>query len=67
MQTGIDDPPSYGRRIMTSHRRALYPRGTEDQAVLHPYTHNRFGSPYAGLDRPWAGVQDSATRGSRAP
>jgi hypothetical protein len=35
-----------GRRMMTADLRALYPRDTEDQAVLRPLTRKRTASPY---------------------
>ncbi|MGW4438009.1 MobF family relaxase [Streptomyces sp. NPDC004596] len=48
VQTVIDDytrPVGRGRR-MTADLRALYPRDTEDQAVLRPLTRNRCAPPY---------------------
>ncbi|GAA2509572.1 hypothetical protein GCM10010406_52530 [Streptomyces thermolineatus] len=47
VQTAIDDytrPAS--RRMMTADLRALYPRDTEDQAVLRPLTRKRTAPPY---------------------
>ncbi|MFF3934205.1 MobF family relaxase [Streptomyces hirsutus] len=47
VQTVVDDytrPAS--RRMMTADLRALYPRDTEDQAVLRPLTRKRTASPY---------------------
>ncbi|RSS85725.1 conjugal transfer protein TraA [Streptomyces sp. WAC02707] len=46
--TAVDDytrPVGRGRR-MTADLRALYPRDTEDQAVLRPLTRNRTAPPY---------------------
>ncbi|MFD4376834.1 hypothetical protein [Streptomyces sp. NPDC058486] len=48
VQTVVDDytcPVGRGRR-MTADLRALYPRDTEDQAVLRPLTRNRTAAPY---------------------
>ncbi|MFE0776427.1 MobF family relaxase [Streptomyces sp. NPDC058861] len=48
VQTVLDDytrPVGHGRR-MTADLRALYPRDTEDQAVLRPLTRNRTAPPY---------------------
>lgn len=48
MQAAVDDhtrPVGRGRR-MTADLRALYPRDTEDQAVLRPLTRNRTAAPY---------------------
>ncbi len=47
VQTVVDDytrPAS--RRMMTADLRALYPRDTEDQAVLRPLTRRRTAAPY---------------------
>ncbi|MGV9419992.1 MobF family relaxase [Streptomyces sp. NPDC003674] len=47
VQTAIDDytrPAS--RRMMTADLRALYPRDTEDRAVLRPLTRKRTAPPY---------------------
>ncbi|MFI8308465.1 MobF family relaxase [Streptomyces sp. NPDC085927] len=47
VQTAVDDytrPAS--RRMMTADLRALYPRDTEDQAVLRPLTRKRSAPPY---------------------
>ncbi|MFJ3498847.1 MobF family relaxase [Streptomyces sp. NPDC086091] len=47
VQTVVDDytrPAS--RRMMTADLRALYPRDTEDQAVLRPLTRKRSAPPY---------------------
>ncbi|MDQ1013403.1 conjugative relaxase-like TrwC/TraI family protein [Streptomyces sp. V4I23] len=47
VQAVVDDytrPAS--RRMMTADLRALYPRDTEDQAVLRPLTRKRSASPY---------------------
>ncbi len=47
VQAVVDDytrPAS--RRMMTADLRALYPRDTEDQAVLRPLTRSRTGPPY---------------------
>lgn len=47
VQTVVDDytrPAS--RRMMTANLRALYPRDTEDQAVLRPLTRKRTAPPY---------------------
>lgn len=47
VQTAVDDytrPAS--RRMMTADLRALYPRDTEDQAVLRPLTRKRTAPPY---------------------
>jgi hypothetical protein len=47
VQTVVDDytrPAS--RRMMTADLRALYPRDTEDQAVLRPLTRKRTAPPY---------------------
>ncbi|MGW7260639.1 MobF family relaxase [Streptomyces sp. NPDC054834] len=47
VQTVVDDytrPAS--RRMMTADLRALYPRDTEDQAVLRPLIRKRAASPY---------------------
>ncbi|MFE5096684.1 MobF family relaxase [Streptomyces sp. NPDC056638] len=47
VQTVIDDyTRPAGRRMMTADLRVLYPRDTEDQAVLRPLTRNRAASPY---------------------
>ncbi|MFE4654374.1 MobF family relaxase [Streptomyces sp. NPDC056707] len=47
VQTAIDDyTRPAGRRMMTANLRALYPRDTEDQAVLRPLTRNRSAPPY---------------------
>ncbi|MFD3570453.1 MobF family relaxase [Streptomyces sp. NPDC058667] len=48
VQTAVDDytrPVGRGRR-MTADLRALYPRDTEDQAVLRPLTRKRTAPPY---------------------
>ncbi|MFJ5779937.1 MobF family relaxase [Streptomyces sp. NPDC093094] len=48
VQTVVDDytrPVGRGR-MMTADLRALYPRDTEDQAVLRPLTRKRSASPY---------------------
>jgi hypothetical protein len=48
VQTVVDDytrPVGRGRR-MTADLRALYPRDTEDQAVLRPLTRKRTAPPY---------------------
>ncbi|MFD3821869.1 MobF family relaxase, partial [Streptomyces sp. NPDC058625] len=48
MQTVVDDytrPVGRGR-MMTADLRALYPRDTEDQAVLRPLTRKRTAPPY---------------------
>ncbi|GHG19485.1 MobF family relaxase [Streptomyces hydrogenans] len=48
VQAAVDDytrPVGYGRR-MTADLRALYPRDTEDQAVLRPLTRKRTAPPY---------------------
>ncbi|MFC8015528.1 MobF family relaxase [Streptomyces cinereoruber] len=48
VQVAVDDytrPVGHGRR-MTADLRALYPRDTEDQAVLRPLTRNRSAPPY---------------------
>ncbi|MFF5456199.1 MobF family relaxase [Streptomyces sp. NPDC012950] len=48
VQTAVDDytrPVGRGRR-MTADLRALYPRDTEDQAVLRPLTRRRTAAPY---------------------
>ncbi|MFH9090466.1 MobF family relaxase [Streptomyces sp. NPDC017673] len=47
VQTAVDDytrPASH--RMMTADLRALYPRDTEDQAVLRPLTRKRTAPPY---------------------
>src|SRR5687768_5303126 len=47
VQTAIDDytrPAS--RRMMTADLRVLYPRDTEEQAVLRPLTRKRTAPPY---------------------
>ncbi|MFF7183513.1 hypothetical protein [Streptomyces sp. NPDC008121] len=47
VQTAVDDytrPAS--RRMMTADLRALYPRDTEDEAVLRALTRNRSATPY---------------------
>ncbi|MGW3683829.1 hypothetical protein [Streptomyces prasinus] len=47
VQTAVDDytrPAS--RRMMTAHLHALYPRDTEDQAILRPLTCKRIALPY---------------------
>lgn len=47
VQAVVDDyTRPVGRRMMTADLRALYPRGTEDQAVLRPLTRKRTASPY---------------------
>ncbi|WP_254707188.1 MobF family relaxase [Streptomyces lunaelactis] len=47
VQSVVDDyTRPVGRRMMTADLRALYPRDTEDQAVLRPLTRNRTASPY---------------------
>ncbi|MBL3668414.1 relaxase domain-containing protein [Streptomyces sp. M2CJ-2] len=47
VQTVIDDyTRPAGRRMMTADLRALYPRDTEDQAVLRPLTRKRTATPY---------------------
>ncbi|MER6113872.1 MobF family relaxase [Streptomyces hirsutus] len=47
VQTVVDDyTRPAGRRMMTADLRALYPRDTEDQAVLRPLTRNRTASPF---------------------
>lgn len=47
VQTVVDDyTRPVGRRMMTADLRALYPRDTEDQAVLRPLTRNRTAAPY---------------------
>ncbi|MGW3638576.1 MobF family relaxase [Streptomyces sp. NPDC005143] len=47
VQAAVDDyTRPAGRRMMTADLRALYPRDTEDQAVLRPLTRNRTASPY---------------------
>ena len=47
MQAVVDDyTRPVGRRMMTADLRALYPRDTEDQAVLRPLTRNRSAPPY---------------------
>ncbi|MCX4530086.1 relaxase domain-containing protein [Streptomyces sp. NBC_00841] len=47
VQAAIDDyTRPAGRRMMTADLRALYPRDTEDQAVLRPLTRNRSAPPY---------------------
>ncbi|WP_234433091.1 MobF family relaxase [Streptomyces sp. NRRL S-1824] len=47
VQTVVDDyTRPAGRRMMTADLRALYPRDTEDQAVLRPLTRNRTASSY---------------------
>ncbi|MGA4967097.1 hypothetical protein [Streptomyces pseudogriseolus] len=47
MQTVVDDytRPAV-RRMMTADLRALYPRDTEDQAVLRPLTRRGTAAPY---------------------
>ncbi|MFF1847128.1 MobF family relaxase [Streptomyces sp. NPDC058217] len=47
VQAVVDDyTRPVGRRMMTADLRALYPRDTEDQAVLRPLTRNRSAPPY---------------------
>ncbi|MFE2609933.1 MobF family relaxase [Streptomyces mirabilis] len=47
VQAVVDDyTRPAGRRMMTADLRALYPRDTEDQAVLRPLTRKRTASPY---------------------
>ncbi|WP_234336415.1 MobF family relaxase [Streptomyces sp. NRRL S-920] len=48
VQTAIDayTRPVGRGRMMTADLRALYPRDTEDQAVLRPLTRNRSATPY---------------------
>ncbi|MET7636199.1 MobF family relaxase [Streptomyces sp. NPDC001773] len=47
VQAAVDDyTRPAGRRMMTADLRALYPRDTEDQAVLRPLTRNRSAPPY---------------------
>jgi hypothetical protein len=47
VQTVVDDyTRPVGRRMMTADLRALYPRDTEDQAVLRPLTRKRTAPPY---------------------
>ncbi|MFB7186485.1 hypothetical protein ACFC0C_21540 [Streptomyces sp. NPDC056178] len=47
VQTVIDNyTRPAGRRMMTADLRALYPRETEDQAVLRPLTRKRTALPY---------------------
>ncbi|MFE2848482.1 MobF family relaxase [Streptomyces scopuliridis] len=47
VRTVVDDyTRPVGRRMMTADLRALYPRDTEDQAVLCPLTRNRSAAPY---------------------
>ncbi|GGT73897.1 hypothetical protein GCM10010207_84370 [Streptomyces atratus] len=47
VQTVIDNyTRPVGSRMMTADLRALYPRDTEDQAVLRPLTRKRSASPY---------------------
>ncbi|MGV4989130.1 MobF family relaxase [Streptomyces sp. NRAIS4] len=47
VQAVVDDyTRPAGRRMMTADLRALYPRDTEDQAVLRPLTRNRSAPPY---------------------
>ncbi|GED90127.1 MobF family relaxase [Streptomyces sp. 6-11-2] len=47
VQAAIDDcTRPAGRRMMTADLRTLYPRDTEDQAVLRPLTRARTKSPY---------------------
>ncbi|CAM5725208.1 MULTISPECIES: MobF family relaxase [Streptomyces] len=47
VQTVVDDyTRPAGRRMMTVDLRALYPRDTEDQAVLRPLTRKRSAPPY---------------------
>ncbi|MFE7402970.1 hypothetical protein [Streptomyces sp. NPDC057557] len=47
VQTVIDNYTCpVGRRMMTADLRALYPRDTEDQAMLRPLTRKRTASPY---------------------
>ncbi|MCX5112390.1 hypothetical protein OOK13_28605 [Streptomyces sp. NBC_00378] len=47
VQAVVDDyTRPIGRRMMTADLRALYPRDTEDQAVLRPLTRNRTAAPY---------------------
>ncbi|MFJ2565750.1 MobF family relaxase [Streptomyces sp. NPDC087568] len=48
VQTVVDDyTRPAGRRMMTADLRALYPRDTEDQAVLRPLTRKRSAPQYA--------------------
>ncbi|MGW6602400.1 MobF family relaxase [Streptomyces sp. NPDC055036] len=47
VQAVVDDyTRPVGRRMMTADLRALYPRDTEDQAVLRPLTRKRTAPPY---------------------
>ncbi|MEV5922352.1 MobF family relaxase [Streptomyces pseudogriseolus] len=47
VQTVVDNyTRPAGRRMMTADLRALYPRDTEDQAVLRPLTRRRTAAPY---------------------
>lgn len=47
VQTVVDDyTRPAGQRMMTADLRALYPRDTEDQAVLRPLTRKRTAPPY---------------------
>ncbi|MFF9511450.1 hypothetical protein ACF1BU_34695 [Streptomyces sp. NPDC014724] len=47
VQSVVDDyTRPAGHRMMTADLRALYPRDTEDQAVLRPLPRNRTASPY---------------------
>lgn len=47
VQAAVDDyTRPAGRRMMTADLRALYPRDTEDQAVLRPLTRKRTAPPY---------------------
>ncbi|MGV9933959.1 hypothetical protein ACWDY4_25790 [Streptomyces olivaceoviridis] len=65
MQTAIDDytrPAS--RRMMTAGLRALYPRDTEDQAVLRPLTRNR-SAPLYERARLAAGALTARVRAAR--
>ncbi|MFF1481435.1 relaxase domain-containing protein [Streptomyces sp. NPDC058301] len=53
-----------GRRMMTADPRALYPRDTEDQAVLRPLTRNRTAPPYERA-RLAAGALSTRVRAAR--
>ncbi|WUX65380.1 relaxase domain-containing protein (plasmid) [Streptomyces sp. NBC_01431] len=46
VQTAVDNYTRTVGRMMTADLRALYPRDTEDQAVLRPLTRSRSASPY---------------------
>jgi hypothetical protein len=53
-----------GRRMTTADPRALYPRDTEDQAVLRPLTRNRTAAPHERA-RPAAGARTARVHAVR--